>query len=124
MRIVKLIRQGGHPYWNRNNFRVIRPDGSGVGYQDQLDLYPDIPHYKSGENSYCAMYNFEIYVEPSGIYCRPYHCGSGYGKQPAASARLLIAASCFDYYEIHGNIMPISTEMADEIATIENSKKK
>jgi hypothetical protein len=65
MRALKLHHPTGHAYWNADEYRIERPDGTFV----------DISH--------CFDHNgwgYRIKEHEDGIYLHLCACGSGYGK--------------------------------------------
>lgn len=97
MRIIKLHHPTGHPYWQRNKYKIEMPDGS---FFDVSDYYEDWQEY-------------EISVTKFGITIQPYSCSSGGGKQKIGNEELIIGNMEYDKIEYVGEPLIISDEIGE-----------
>lgn len=103
MRILKLHHPTGHPYWQKNEFKVELPDGKFV------DLF--LLHDSPGATGY------EIYVEAGDVYFHECHCSSGGGKQRIKTLEpiLVVSKNDYDILEYVGEELVMSAELLSDL---------
>ncbi len=108
MKILKLHHPTGHPYWQKNKFKVELPDRT----------FSDIFKFSkyNGENGE----EVEVYSLEAGIFVKYFMCSSGSGKCAYGIYHLLVDRNEYDKVEYAGEPLTISQNLINEIA--ENDK--
>ena len=103
-RILKLHHPTGHPYWQRNHYKIEMPDGSFFSPKDFFFRH-NLDHYA-----------IEYFVKPDGIYIQLFHCSSGMGKCGIDKPVLCIASDRYDEIIYAGKPLMSSRELAADLA--------
>lgn len=99
MREIRLHYPTGHPYWQKNEFKV-EVDGTFI----------DV--FKFNKKYYIKSY--EIFIEQDGVYVHYCACGSGFGKFPISEKFLLVKCKLSDITLV-GEPLEIPNELRREI---------
>jgi len=102
---IKLHHPGGysHPYWQRNKFKIELDSGE----------FADPWIYSKYQGDYGEEY--EITVQPDGIYVQYFNCSSGGGKRAITDKKLLIKSSEYTEIEYVGTPLEMSDELKSDI---------
>lgn len=100
-RILKLHNPTGHPYWNRDEYKVELPNG------EMLQI--DHLYYDGG--------GYRIYESKEGVYLQPCICGSGYGKVDweGMPVVLIVLKREYDKIEYVGSPLVMSEELKSDL---------
>jgi hypothetical protein len=96
---VKLHHPTGHPFWQRNKFKVEFDNKF-------IDCWQYSKH-RQGE--------YEITVDDKGIYVQYFWCSSGGGKRPDGKKHLLIDSKLYNKIEYIGKPLVMSKELIQDI---------
>lgn len=104
-RKIKLHHPTGHPYWNKEEYKIELPNGNLVN-----------PLENSPYNSY------RIFFNDSGIWAQMCACGSGYGKVDIKNLppKLLVSKEKYDTILFVGKPLDMSESLKQEL--IEQNK--
>lgn len=102
MRTVKLYHPGGHPFWQSDEYRVQKPDGSVIDVRGLMK-------YGMG---------YKVYIRDGNIYFRECACGSGYGKKfmDHVPEILLIKKEDYDTIEYIGAQNEYGAELLNDLS--------
>lgn len=102
MRVLKLHHPTGHPYWQKNEFKVELPNETFV------DLSPLYHHKSTG---------YEIFVEDGNVYFHECACGSGFGKVKIDRFKpiLIVSKKDYDVLEYVGGKLVIGRELLADL---------
>lgn len=105
-RILTLIHPTGHPYWQKNEFTVIHPNG---------EIVPISKLFWQGNHG-----GYEISVEKDGIYFHQCCSSSGSGKYRTTSRppTKIVDRSEYDEIKYEGEPLVMSDNLKSEVATI------
>lgn len=101
---IKLHHPTGHPYWQKNEFKVELPNGN------FLDLLPFYKH-KPGNTGY------EIYIENGNVYFHECYCSSGGGKTRGKdlSPVMIVSKNDYDTLEYVGKELVMSAQLLSDL---------
>ncbi len=102
-RILKLHHPTGHPYWQRNKFKIEMPNGE---FFDVSKFHEDYQEY-------------EISVTKFGLTIQRFHCSSGGGKQKVGNAELIVGNLEYDKIEYIGEPLEMSENLKREVGQID-----
>lgn len=89
-RIIKLHHPNGHPYWQRNKFKIELESGAFINCNEHSKYQGDY-----GEE-------YEISVESDGIYVQYFTCSSGLGKSACGEKHKLLGTTDYEKIEYVG----------------------
>ena len=104
MKVLLAIEEGGHVYWQRNNYTFIMVDTiSGRAEYVRIGdiLTKHEPMYGK------AGLEVEYYFTQNGVEAQLFNCGSGFGKVPSGKSFVIIP-----------------NEMYDSLVILENKQKR
>lgn len=104
MRTIKLHHPTGHPYWQKNEFKVELPNGE---FLDLLPFYDYDP----------KTTGYEIYVENGNVYFHECFCSSGGGKTKCRDLNpvLIVSKKDYDVLEYVGQELIMSAELKNDL---------
>lgn len=101
MRILKLHHHTGHPYWDKDEYKIELPSGEIVNINNFLREYT---------SSYRIIWNNE------GIWVKDCACGSGFGKLDRDfPPSLVVSSSEYDKIEFVGEEKVMSDELKQDL---------
>ena len=103
MKIIKVHNPTGHPYWQKNEYKIEISDGVFLNpFEGQNDPYTRHKSYEITFLNNCAYIHF----------CA---CGSGYGKSKITNKKVFYKLKDNEVFQFVGNPLEIPQELQNEI---------
>lgn len=102
MRILKLHHPTGHPYWQKNEFKVELPNGSFIKLLPLFGRYGNLGGY-------------EIYLQDGNVYFVECGSSSGGGKNRYGQPKKIVDRSEYDKIEYIGKPLEISACLRNDM---------
>jgi hypothetical protein len=112
MSTIKLHHPTGHPYWNKEEFKIEMPDGSFFDL-DKIEDVPEYANYLLGRFSTAAH---KIKISQHGICYQLCGASSGTGKKDYKEPFLIIDNSQYDDIEFVGEPLVISENLMNDLS--------
>lgn len=102
MKILKLHHPTGHPYWQKDEYKIELPNG---------EMINPANHIKDNYGGY------RVYWNEKGVWVQICSCGSGYGKKDRSNSlpKLLVAKNEYDKIEFVGKELKMSETLKYDI---------
>lgn len=104
MRTLKLHYPTGHPYWNKDEYKIELPDGT---------FYDKSKHYRNFGGGH------RVLINEKGIFYQQCYSGSGYGKIDLTDKFppvLMLSKNEYDNIEFIGINKEISENLKNDLA--------
>ena len=103
MRVLKMHNPTGHPYWQKNEYRVQKPNGEFINLSNLFD--------RNGNHG-----GYEIYIENGDVFFVQCGSGSGYGKVRGKNPIKIVARNEYDKIEYIGQQLEMSACLKNDLA--------
>lgn len=89
MKILTATENGIHPFWNRNEYRLVLED-------TETGTSEDITYKVLIRDDHKQHFAHEFYFTEKGVEAQFFFCGSGYGKIPDGECFVALPCSAYD----------------------------